>query len=88
MYYLDNDFPRLNDMVEMLNVVGKNARRCAANAKIGLCEGFLDRRFRDPEEKWVRVFDDVEPWSKDWLEWWEKYRKPDMISGEEANDTA
>ena len=77
-------------VVELLNVLGGSARRCAPKAKIGLDIGSFYRvRERDAsEEKCVRALDEVEPWSKDWLDWWEEDRKFDKDSEEGANDIA
>lgn len=88
MCCVEDAWPCPDDMVEVRNLVGNCARRFAPKAKIGLREGFSDRIFIYDRERWVRVLHEVEPWSKNWLEWWEEDRKSDMFSGEEANDMA
>ena len=87
--YLDEEPPMLKNIVKILNVLGKSARRCAARTKIGFFEESPHPMYKGPDwNKWVRVFDEVEPWSKYWLEWWEEDTKFDMDSGEGANDMA
>ena len=89
MCRLEDNFPRLKNIVEFLNDVGKRARRCAAKAKIDLSDGSSGHKFKDSDKvKSIRVLDEVEPWSKKWLEWREEDTKPDNVSEKEVNDMA
>lgn len=70
-------------------MLGKLARRCAARAKIDLLKEYEDFVDLAPAEGVrIRVLDDLEPWSKDWLEWWEEDTKIYFDDGERASDMA
>ena len=74
--------------IEKLNLLGKSVRRSAAKAKLSLEDR---RRAPVPEglsgEKMYRVFDEVDPWGEDWLEWWEEDRKVALNGGQGLNTT-
>lgn len=85
-------YPRFKLDMECLNVLGKAARRRAPRAKIGLVEGISDdfenaRAWEYLDEKsWLPVLDELEPWSKEWLEWWAEDTKINLNGGERAID--
>ena len=81
MCYSRSDWP-VENYGPILNLLGKMARRYAAKAKIGLCGGSSRRGSEDIE--WFRVLDELEPWSDDWIEWWEEDRKFDIAGIEPA----
>lgn len=73
----------------LLEMLGKRARRYAARAKIGLSDCCLDpkdiARMREHiaqgRDEVVGVLHDLEPWSENWLGWWEESTKIDMDNG-------
>ena len=71
--------------IEILEVLGNRARRHAARAKIGLAGWDYDPKHVYPSgEGWVRVLHDLEPWSEDWLKWWEEDARVDLDDGKRA----
>ena len=72
----DSSYYPVDNTRTSLNVLGKLARRCAAKAKIGLRDN--SSGWINDDIEWFRVFDEVEPWGNDWLEWWEEDRKFDI----------
>ena len=80
------DIRKLKRAVETINILGNQARRRAARAKVG----FLERDYsvqieaRDGE-RWVPVLDTLEPWIQNWLEWWEEAPEVDFNIGESAS---
>ena len=71
--------------INMLEVLGNRARRHAARAKIGLAGWYDDPKHVYPSgEGWIRVLHDLEPWSEDWLKWWEEDIKLDLDDGKRA----
>ena len=83
----DHTSTSLRPLIEYLDSAARDIRRRAARAKISLQipEGQIKTV---TEEEWIPVFDDIEPWSKNWLEWWEEENKLDLDGGEEADNTA
>ena len=72
-----------------IDTLGKLAHRVAAKAKIGLA--VRDLQFWEVAEIeviQVRVLDELEPWSKNWLSWWEEETKIDFEGGETFNKVA
>lgn len=75
--------------IECLNSIGKQARRRAPRAKIGFVEGCVVPEDRTQDGmQWFPVLDELEPWSKDWLESWEEDTKVDLNKGERAGNKA
>lgn len=67
--------------ISLLEILGKRVRRLAARAKIGLLDGFAPSFSRwdgddygppQDRETGVDVLKELEPWSKNWLEWREE----------------
>ena len=76
--------------VVSINALGKLAHRVAAKAKIGLAVEILDPETETklrPCTISVRVLDDLEPWSKNWLDWWEEETKVNL-EGDKAFNKA
>lgn len=68
--------------VALLDILGKRARRCAARAKIGLSGCCNDAEYIvEWGDEVVGVLHDLEPWSENWLRWWEESTKIDMDNG-------
>lgn len=88
-FMLDNGSPRLHQTITLLEILGKRARRCANRANIG-----LHGCFNGPEDvareggELIGVFNELEPWSANWLEWWEGATKFDLDDGELASNVA
>lgn len=86
-------FTRFTLYIDFLNTMGKRARRRAARAKIGLLWCGEDPDY-DPvcraqdRKQWLPVLDELEPWSKGWLDWWEEDTKVDLSEGEGASNKA
>ena len=77
----------LGSVIIFVNTLGKLAHRIAAKAKIDLAFtefGEVDE-LRNTRH---RVLDDLDPWSKDWLSWWEQETKMDFESDETFNKAA
>lgn len=75
--------------IDLLDLLGKRARRFAARAKIGLASYYDHPKHDYPSgEGWVRVLHELEPWSADWLKWWEEDTKVASDDGEGASDMA
>ena len=76
-------------IAEVTDMLAIYARRCAARAKIGLSNRGLPAEYVDEaEEGAVPVLRYLEPWSKNWREWWEETKDDDLIEGEGATDVA
>ena len=81
----------LDRTVMSVNTLGRLAHRLAAKAKIGLV---VDGREVDwdghkyTNSPHYRVLDDLDPWSKDYLRWWEEETKIDFEGDETFNKTA
>ena len=79
----------LDRAVILVNTLGKLIRRVAAKAKIGLrVEGYIYEEGDEIRNTHRRVLDDTEPWSKDYLSWWEEERKTDFEGNEKFNKAA
>ena len=74
--------------IELLNIIGKRARRFAARAKIGLSCNVNNVPPNQDDCVRVRVLDELEPWSEDWLEWWENDTKVDLDGREGGENMA
>ena len=76
-------------VIDVLDLLGKQIRRRAARAKIGLERRYFSSNCDDTSgEEWVRVLQDVEPWSEDWLKWWEESTQVESDDGEGAIEMA
>ena len=105
-WFICNDsWYEVQPAIDLLDLLGKRARRFAARAKIGLGRWYdhprheakigLGRWYDHPRhdypssgEDWVRVLYELEPWSADWLKWWEEATKVASDDGEGASDMA
>lgn len=81
-------FDRAQRLAEYVNAMAKCARRHAPRAMFSLYIRGRRSNVEPAAEEWIRVFDDLEPWSKNWLEWWEEENKLGLDGGEEADNTA
>ncbi|KAF6223705.1 hypothetical protein HO133_000548 [Letharia lupina] len=90
-FIYDDDYPTVyvHRAITLVEILGKRARRCAAGVKVDL----LDCEF-DPkhvvQEGGIEVswLIELEPWSKNWLGWWEEATKIDFDDGEGARNVA
>ena len=76
--------PELHHANVFINTVGKLAHRVAAKAKIELEVS----EWCEPRHIYHRVLDDFDPWSKDYLRWWEEKTKIDFESDGTFNRAA
>ena len=72
-------------VVESINILGNQARRLAARAKVGFLEWGSDQIEARDGVIWVPVLNTLEPWSKNWLEWWEEASEANLKDGESAS---
>ena len=70
----------------LINTLGKLAHRVAARAKIGL--GGRCVVTDEPMDSHYRVLDDIEPWSKKFMSWWEEKTKIDFEGDKTYNKAA
>ena len=81
--------PKLHRASILINTLGKLAHRIAAKAKIGLeVDGDNHKVRPEPSHIHHRVLDDLDPWSKDYLSWWEAKTKIDFEGDETINKAA
>ena len=92
-WFLVNRYPAarpdtdLGSMIIFVNTLGKLAHRIAAKAKISLA-GTEYEEGDELRHTYHRVLDDLDPWSKDWLSWWEQETKIDLEGDETFNKAA
>ena len=72
----------------ILEVLGLQARRRAPRAKIGLLESQYLCNPGQERGVMVGVLHDIEPWSRNWLEWWDGDTKIELNEGDEARYVA
>lgn len=88
-FVCDDSWYEVQPAIDLLDLLGKRARRFAARAKIGLGSWYdHPKDFHASGEGWVRVLHELEPWSADWLKWWEEATKVASDDGEGASDMA
>ena len=75
----------LDRAVVLVNTLGKMAHRVAAKAKISLGVDELEVEERNTHR---RVLDNLDPWSKEYMSWWEEETKIDFDGGETFNKAA
>ena len=91
-WFLVTIFPDVTANLELhrasifINTLAKLAHRVAAKATIGLSvAGAKCIERREPRYTHYRVLDDLEPWSKNFLSWWEAETKIDFNDRETFN---
>lgn len=72
----------------LVNRLGSCVRRCAPRAKMSLSDSKWNDGHSLYREQGVRVLDELEPWSDNWLEWWEDSTEIDLNGGEGASNVA
>ena len=77
----------LHRWITLLDALGKRAPKCEARAKVRLvgCDT-VPSNVVHPGAINIGVLDELEPWSKDWREWWEDATKVDLDDVEGASN--